>query len=89
MIFRVHWLTTAYTQKLKGAAIADSQWSVFTTGRVHFAIQCKYAIHRQVNPVCIMTEVAVFWRNVAIFFATINVAGGFLVTGRMLKMFHK
>jgi NAD(P) transhydrogenase subunit alpha len=26
---------------------------------------------------------------VAIFFATINIAGGFLVTGRMLKMFHK
>ncbi len=26
---------------------------------------------------------------VAIFFATINITGGFLVTGRMLKMFHK
>ena len=26
---------------------------------------------------------------VAVLFATINVAGGFLVTRRMLKMFHK
>ena len=26
---------------------------------------------------------------VAIFFATINIAGGFLVTQQMLKMFHK
>jgi NAD(P) transhydrogenase subunit alpha len=35
------------------------------------------------------TQSAAILGAVAIFFATINIAGGFLVTGRMLKMFHK
>lgn len=34
-------------------------------------------------------QIAAVLGAVAIFFATINIAGGFLVTQRMLKMFHK
>ncbi len=34
-------------------------------------------------------QIAAILGAAAIFFATINIAGGFLVTARMLKMFHK
>ena len=36
-----------------------------------------------------MTHAATILGLAAIFFATINIAGGFLVTKRMLAMFHK
>ena len=36
-----------------------------------------------------ITHPAAYLGIAAIFFATINIAGGFLVTKRMLAMFHK